>query len=185
MQKLLSTLMILTSIIVTGQTQNTHPLDLTESVINWKGTYAFLFSEHTGTVHFKEGELQTTDGHITGGTFVIDMTTISNEDYLSKRGAVEHLRDTDFFDVAKYPNAMLEITNVIYHANYNEHKIEANLTIKGITQPINFIAFVDADAKRMITKFKIDRTRWGITYNNKVKNKAIAEAIEFNVLLQF
>jgi len=185
MQKLLSMFILLTTSIITSQIQNTHSLHLEESVINWKGSYAFKFSEHTGTVHFKEGTLYSSNKGITGGTFVIDMTTISNEDYLQKQGAVAHLRDTDFFDVSKFPEAKLVITNVTYYTNNNEHVLEANLTIKGVTKPIEFRAFVDGTKKQMTAKLKIDRTRWGITYNNKLKDNAIAEAVEFDVFLQF
>lgn len=33
--------------------QETYALNTSQSVINWKGTYAFQFSEHNGTVDFK------------------------------------------------------------------------------------------------------------------------------------
>lgn len=185
MQKLLSILMLLTCSIVTSQNLNVHSLIVEKSVINWKGTYSFLFSEHTGTVQFKEGKLYTANRNITGGDFIIDMTTISNEDYLNNRGAVEHLRNPDFFDVEQFPKAKLVITHIEYFYPNNEHIIDADLTIKGITKPIEFRATVDEPNKQMRARLKIDRTRWGIIYNHKIKNQAISDAIEFDVLLQF
>ena len=63
--------------------------------------------------------------------------------------------------------------------------MKANLTIKGVTKPIKFWPIIDAEKKRMVAKIKIDRTLWGITYNNKLKNKAISDAIEFEAVLNF
>ena len=63
--------------------------------------------------------------------------------------------------------------------------MEANLTIKNKTQPIEFWATVDTEKKALNTRFKIDRRRWGITYNNELKNHAIADAIEFEAELFF
>ncbi len=185
MKKVIITIITLISLSAVGQNQKTYQLNKKQSVINWKGTYAFLFSEHNGTVHFQEGTLTTNNGTITGGTFVIDMNSISNEDYKSNQGAVAHLKDTDFFDVKVFPEAKLVLTSVEYFTNGNTHKMHANLTIKGVTKPIEFWANVDGIKKTMETKFKIDRTRWGIVYNNKLKNEAISDAIEFYITLQF
>jgi len=57
------------------------------------------------------------------------------------------------------------------------------MTIKGVTQLVKFKATLDFATKTMTTKFKIDRTRWGINYNNAIKDSAIAEAVGFEVKL--
>jgi len=170
---------------VASQTKDTHVLDLKKSVLHWKGFYTFKISEHHGEVYFKNGEIATIDERITGGSFLIDMNSITNEDYTLKRGPVKHLKDTDFFDVAKFPEAKLVLTSVEYFPNTNTHEIYADLTIKGITKNIKFYADVDGIKKTMIAHFKIDRTLWGITYNNKAKDHAISDAIEFKAFLQF
>lgn len=185
MRKLLFTFIILTGLTATSQNQETYQLNTEQSVIHWQGSYSFSFSEHKGTVHFKAGKLITNNGNITGGSFVIDMTTISNEEFLEGIGPVKHIRNSDFFDVKKFPEAKLVMTSVEYFTNENTHRIYADLTIKGITNNIRFYATVDDDAKSLETSFIIDRSLWGITYNNKLKNEAISDAIEFNVNLQF
>ncbi|MAZ72997.1 MAG: hypothetical protein CMC70_07595 [Flavobacteriaceae bacterium] len=185
MQQLLISIIILTSITVTGQSQKMYPLKTSKSKIHWKGTYTFLMSEHNGTVNFHKGTLVTKEGNITGGNFEIDMTTISNPDFLEGKGPVNHLRDTDFFDVSRFPKAYLEITSVEYFTENNQHKILANLTIKGKTQPIEFWAVANTTMQQITTKFKIDRARWDITHNNSMRDHAISDAIEFDVLLQF
>jgi len=167
-------------------TNQTHSLDITKSSIHWKGYYLFKMAQHEGTVSFEEGSLFTVNGDIKGGSFIIDMTSITNPDYEdSGNGPVEHLKDPDFFHVKKFPKAMLEITAVEYYKDSNDHRFYANLTIKGITKPVEFIAKVDSTQKTMHTQFKIDRTRWGITYNHDVKDSAISDGIEFDVFLQF
>ena len=79
---------------------------------------------------------------------------------------------------------IINALDVLEHLE-NIHKIFADLTIRGITQAIEFNAFADEVKKQLKTKFKIDRTLWGITYNNRLKNEALSDAIEFDVLLQF
>lgn len=185
MKKALFTFIMLACITALSQEQKTFVLDTQASVINWMGSYAFNFSEHTGTVQFKEGVLTTVDGNITGGSFVIDMTTISNEEYLKGIGPVEHLRDSDFFDVNKHKEASLVITGIEYFETENIHRFYADLTIKGITKAIKFMAQADSANNTIEAKFKIDRQRWGITYNNRFKNDAIADGIGFMVSLQF
>jgi polyisoprenoid-binding protein YceI len=185
MKKLLFIATLFVTATVTAQNKKTYELDTKQSTINWRGYYTFLFSEHTGTVSFTKGALETINGNISGGFFVIDMKSITNKDYEEGIGPVKHLKDSDFFDVEKFPTATLKITKIEYFADNNIHKIIANLTIKGITKSQEFWATANGSKKQLTTKFKIDRTRWGITYNNRLKNEAIADAIEFEVKLQF
>ena len=138
-------------------TQDSYLLNTFQSVINWKGSYLFKFAEHNGTVEFKKGKLYTKDGVITGGFFLIDMTSISNEDYRNGRGPVKHLKSSDFFDVTVFPEASLELTKVTYYLNTNEHRFEWDLTIKGITKPIMIKAMVNDIDKKVKTKFRINR----------------------------
>ncbi len=188
MQKLVITLMILTTTIMASQVQNskeTHTLDAKKSVVYWKGSYTFNISEYNGVVYFKTGELITSDEYISGGSFVLDMRSIDNMPDSDHEGPIEHLKDPDFFDVEKFPEAKIVFTSVTYFSDTNTHEIYADLTIKGITKSIKFYADVDGTKKTLEAHFKIDRTRWGITYNNSVKNKAISDAIEFKTFLQF
>ena len=187
MKKLLFTFIILTTNLVTSQhlNQETFQLNIEKSVINWKGTYAFQFSEHQGTVNFSHGILEAFNGKIVGGYFEIDMTSILYEDGRSDTGPVEHLMNSDFFYVKKFPKAQLKVNTVTYFEQDNLHKMEGDLTIKGISHPIEFWATANAEDRSLKTRFKIDRRDWGITYNHKLKNNAISNAIEFEVELLF
>lgn len=177
--------------ITLGFSQETLPINTNKSNINWFGEYAFYFGGHNGKVNLKEGRFIKRNGKITGGEFVIDMTTIKSLDIDNPKGRAgldEHLKNEDFFEVNTYPEAKIVFIDVIYESE-KELKIYANLTIKGITRAINFRAEVNYDKLQMTTKFKIDRTLWGITFNSKevegkLKDGLISDAIGFEVDLR-
>jgi polyisoprenoid-binding protein YceI len=160
-------------------------VDVSKSEMKWSGDYTFYFGGHHGTIDFKEGHFIKKNEVISGGEFVIDMSSIicldiENED--GNKGLVDHLKDPDFFDVANFQTAKLVITRVKYHNNA-KMKIFADLTIKGVTNPISFQAEVNYEEKIMTTKFKIDRMLWGVSYNSKMKDGAISDGIGFEVKL--
>ena len=83
-------------------------------------------------------------------------------------------------DDKKHPDAKLKITKVEYESATSA-RVFADLTIKGITEDIEFQANMDPKNKFDVTaRFKIDRTRWGITFNY-LKDGAISDAMEFEV----
>jgi len=165
-------------------------VNTSKSTIHWFGEYAFYFGGHDGKINLKEGHFIKTNETITGGRFVIDMTTIKSLD-MDKQDARQdldnHLKNEDFFEVNTYPTAKLEFTRVKYESK-NQLNISADLTIKDITKPITFYAEVDYEKEQLTTKFKIDRTLWGIMYNSKelegkLKDGLISDAIGFEVSL--
>lgn len=165
-------------------------VNTSKSSIKWNGEYAFYFGGHNGVINLKHGHFIKTNGKITGGEFIIDMTSIKSLDIDDEKGRAsldKHLKDKDFFEVNKYPLASLVFTDVIYETK-NELKIHANLTIKNVTRSINFRGKVNFEKETMTTKFKIDRTLWGVTYNSKevegkLKDGLISDAIGFEVML--
>ncbi len=96
---------------------------------------------------------------------------------------VDHLKKENFFDVKKYPLGTLKITKVEYHDKISA-RLEANLTLKGITKSINFQAKFDYKEKEMKTRFKIDRKKWKVNYESKFKDGAISDAIGFEVSIK-
>ena len=113
------------------------------------------------------------------------MTTIADDPNADHNAPIDHIRDEDFFHVTKYPEASLVITSVEFLEEENTHKMMGDLTIKEVTKPVKFYADVNSETRILSTKLKIDRTRWGIIYNHKLKEKAIDDAIELYVTLQF
>lgn len=160
-------------------------LNVSKSQIKWYGEYTFYFGGHEGLINFEDGFFIKTNSKITGGEFTIDMNSITCLDIKEQdanESLVNHLKDPDFFDVTKFPKAKIVITNVEYNTS-TTMKIDADLTIKNSTHPISFQAEVDFSKKEMITKFKIDRMLWDISYNSNIRDGAISDAIGFEVLL--
>ena len=183
MKKLILFIALILIAIIALPAQEILNIDTNKSTIKWIGEYTFYFGGHDGFINFKEGYFIKTGDIITGGEFVIDMNSIINADIKEKEGKdnlVDHLKDPDFFDVKKYPKATLEITSVKYFEN-NQAKFHVNMTIKGITKPINFNADLDYSNKTMTTRFKIDRKEFNVNYQSKFKDSAISDAIGFEV----
>ena len=190
MKKVLLFIAITIGFLFNSNAQEQLKIDTTKSQIKWSCDYAFSFGGHFGIVNFKEGHFIKTLDQITSGSFTIDLNTIAAKDMDDERGnngLTEHLKNEDFFDVKNHQTATINITRTKYH-NKTQLKVFADLTIKGITKPITFQAEIDYEKAVMTTKFKIDRTQWGINYNSKgaignVGNSLISDAIGFEVEL--
>ena len=135
------------------------PINIQKSSIKWIGEYTFYFGGHDGFINFKEGYFIKENDVITGGEFIIDMNSITNTDIdkssESNKNLVDHLKNEDFFEVEKFPTATLKITKVEYSDKVSA-RLEADLTLKGITKPINFRVKFDYKEKEMKTRFKIE-----------------------------
>ena len=167
-------------------------VDVNNSTVYWKGSKVIIEDYHDGNINLISGYLVVDHGTLVGGEFVIDMNTITCTDIESekKRKYLEdHLKDEDFFDVGKYPQSILRITSATRLEGSN-YTIKADLTIKGITQPIEFISTVNIRRNQFeaTSELKIDRTRWGVEYKSgsifkKLGDKAILDEIEFKIRL--
>ncbi|MGX1928154.1 YceI family protein [Flagellimonas sp. 2504JD4-2] len=184
-------LLVSISTISLAQGQGSIKIDTEKSVIKWKGSNLFKFNQHYGTVKFLSGEMSMNGPTISGGKFVADMNSITNTDGKYNEMLVSHLKHQDFFHVEKYPTAKLEIHQVKL-GNNGQMEVDALLTIKGISRTIKFNSTMEKGSKETLltSKFIIDRTRWGISYESKgivgsVKDDIISDAIEFEVILVF
>ncbi|MFY0593121.1 YceI family protein [Roseivirga sp.] len=196
MKKHIFTSILLVYSLSTIHAQEIRKIDIENSQVNWSSSYSFSFGGHEGYVKLKAGLLVITDNKFTGGSFTIDMNSIANTDGDYSQDLVDHLKSDDFFNTAEHPTAQLVITNVKYHDRKNTPqsdktfiRIDANLTIKGITHPIQFEAGINAEGSQLDSKFKIDRTLWNVNFKSKgigarLKDGIISDAIEFNILLQ-
>jgi polyisoprenoid-binding protein YceI len=162
-------------------------LNLEKSIIKWIGTK--VTGKHNGTIKISEGSITVDGSNITGGKFVIDMASISNEDLkdAEKRGKLEgHLKSEDFFDVAKFPTAKFEITSVTAPDVDGATNITGNLEIKGITKSITFPAKITFDANKKpvsaTANFNIDRTQWNVIYKG-MANDIISNDINLDLNL--
>ncbi len=182
---ILLTVAVCSTILASAQ----YEIDTSKSLVRWTGSNLFKFNEHYGTVKFKNGVILMDKDSIVGGSFDVDMNSIINADGKYNEMLVGHLKNEDFFDVEKYPIAKLEITNVKY-TNSVSLSISAELTIKNITEPIEYKSTFENHQNKIVmkSKFIIDRTRWKINYESKslfdsLKDDIISDAIEFEVII--
>lgn len=147
-----------------------YQVDVAQSKVVWTGTK--VTGAHTGTIAIKSGTLSVDNGVLTGGTFALDLSTISSTDLEGeyKEKLDGHLKAADFFDVAKFPEATFVITKAEAGATPQDVKISGNLTIKGVTKNISFdTKVVESTATTIKTEadFNIVRADWGVSYEGK------------------
>jgi polyisoprenoid-binding protein YceI len=165
---------------------NLNNADVASSVITWKGSKPT--GSHNGTIMLKEGSLNLEAGKLTGGSFVIDMSSMKNVDLDAESGAkiVGHLSSPDFFDVAAYATSKFVITSVAEVEG--KLAVTGNLQIKDVTKSITIPATVMSEGN--ITtfkseKFNVDRADFNVKYGSKkffdnLKDKFIDDMIEFS-----
>jgi polyisoprenoid-binding protein YceI len=173
--------------------QTTFEANPAKSTLKWLAKK--VTGQHDGTVAVKSGSLTVNGGELTGGNFVLDMTTIKVAD-IADEGTnaklVGHLNSDDFFSVEKHKEATFTITKVVARKGNDgsTHEITGDLTIKGITNSITFPAKVNLRSSGFIAtaKFTIDRTKWDIKYGSSsffagIGDKAIYDDIAFDLYI--
>ena len=160
-------------------------IDTKESVVAWKGSS--VHGKQEGYAYISKGELMIENNQLMGGTVEVEMSTIEDESHRSDNNLIKHLKDSDFFDVKKFPFSTIAISSVA-SINVEDKEITGNLTIKGITHPVTFP--VKMEMKDGIVKASgklvIDRTLWDVRYKSgkffdNLKDQAISDPIEFNI----
>ncbi|MBV1925064.1 MAG: YceI family protein [Dokdonia sp.] len=175
--------------LVFGTTANTNPIKkevkVKESSITWLGKK--FGGQHNGTIALKEGTFIMEGDQLTGGNFVIDMTTITVTDLEAGKGKEKlegHLNSDDFFGAENHPTATFEITKVTKGAT--SYLVDGNLTIKGKSIPHQIK--LAQNGNTFTTTMNIDRTKFGITYKSGsifdgLKDKAIKDNFELTISL--
>lgn len=143
-------------------------VDTEASQITWKGYK--VTGEHAGTINVKNGHF-TYDGTVlTGGSFEIDMTSITCTDLQGEYAGklVGHLKSDDFFGVATYPSATFEITKVVSRGKAGDYKVTGNLTIKETTKEIRFNTTIDHSTGVPVATaaITIDRSDFNVKYGS-------------------
>ena len=178
--------MVLVAFTPVSDSDGFYRIDNKSSKVNWVGKNHWKLS-HSGTVNIMEGGLQIANGAITGGKFTIDMTSITVTDLDGgMKGKLEgHLKNDDFFSVDKFKTANLAIVKA------DDSMVVAGLTIKGITNKVEFPVELSIDESGMLkatAKIKVDRTKYDVRYGSdsffdNLGDKAINNEIEFEVEL--
>ncbi|MFM1879399.1 MAG: hypothetical protein RLZZ241_2265 [Bacteroidota bacterium] len=141
----------------------TKTINTDKSGVTWRAYK--VTGSHMGTVALQSGSLTFSDGKLSGGTFVVDMTTLTSTDLEGewKDKLVGHLKSEDFFSVAQHQTSKLVFSSV-KATGKNSFQISADLTIKGITKPITFELSVYGSKAN--ATLKVDRAAYDIRYGS-------------------
>lgn len=160
-------------------------VDPAASTIGW--TAKKFGGQHNGTVKLSKGNLQVNGKKLVGGSFVMDMTSITDVDITNpefNQKLTGHLKSDDFFSVEKNPNSTFKITKAapIASAKAGEpnYTVTGDLTIKGITNPVTFPATVKVDGANAeaTAKVEIDRIKYDIKFRSGLLGTAADKVIE-------
>lgn len=171
----------------TSQAQTSKKVNAEKSSIHWVGKK--VTGQHDGTVNLKDGILMFKGDKLAGGKFTVDMASISTKDLQGEwAGKLDgHLKSDDFFSTEKHPTANLEFKKIADKGN-GVYTVFADLTIKGITNPVNFDLAVNGNSAT--SKLIIDRTKYDIKYKSgsffeNLGDKTIYDDFELDVNLVF
>ncbi len=154
---------------------------------------------HPGNFRLSSGEVMVKNNEITGGNFVIDITslTVEQQDEMIQQKLKPHLLSGDFFDAEKFGEARFEITGVKpYEPGQQDSSIveganfyvSGNFRLKDVTKNITFPARIDLDDNTLKGKanFDIDRTDWRMNYGNDktLGDKFISETVNIELSLE-
>ena len=122
---------------IESNSQTLLKINTEKSTLKWIGE-KITTSQHSGSLDFKSGEMTIKDGLVVSGNFIVDMTSISVEDISGsgKKRLEGHLKSDDFFSVDKHDKALLSIKGS--KKTDKGFLVDANLTIKDLTHPIQF-----------------------------------------------
>jgi len=125
------------------------------------------FSDFTAEAEMEGADFETAHIHLR-----VDVASINTHN--SQRD--EHLRTSDFFDVRTYPEMSFESEGV-KRIDQENYKVFGNLTMKGITKPVELNAEYNG-----VTKDPWGGERAGFTVTGKIKRSEWE--VNFNALLE-
>jgi polyisoprenoid-binding protein YceI len=165
-----------------------YKVDAKKSKVVWVGKK--VTGEHTGGINIADGKLISNGKTFTGGSFTIDMnsmtcTDVTDPGYNEK--FLGHLKSDDFFSTAKFPTSTFVISKITSTGN-DQYNVKGNLTIKGITNEIEFPATIQTVGNEIkaTAKINVNRTKFDIKYGSgsffdNLGDKAINDEFELTV----
>lgn len=172
-------IIVFIAVLVFGALSYASNVDLEASHLKWTG--AKVTGKHYGKMPLKSGFVNLNKkSKIKSGTFVVSVADFTIEDLKGgwAKKFIKHMKSPDFFDVKKWPEAKLEITEM------KKGLAAGKLTIKGKTKTIRFPY---TESKGVYTgTLEFDRTEFGMVYNSGSFFKDLGDkAIRNEVLVEF
>lgn len=170
-------------------------VNLEASQVFWEGS-KLMGDSHSGFFKLKSGSLEIDNGTLVGGTFDIDISSLTVTDLKAGEGKEKlegHLANEDFFKADVYPTSKFEITGVepLEGVEDASHKISGNLTLLDVTKNVSFnanVAITDAGISAETPAFTINRTDFGMKYGSTqlesvAKDRAIGDEVGLRISL--
>ena len=164
----------------------TYALDPTHSYVSFTARHLMVtkvrgrFPVQSGAVTIAENPLESSV------VAVIDIAGVHS----GEAGRDDHLRNSDFFEVDKYPTATFRSTKV-EAAGAGEYTLTGDLTIKDVTRPVTlaleYLGTIDSPFGDKRAGFsaspEISRKDWGITFNMALEGGGVVvgDKIKLNI----
>ncbi len=184
MKKAIYLLMFCTTFVV-AQTEMT--VQNSDQLLNWQGKAAVGGYSPQGTLKVKEATLKMEDDRIDQLDIIVDMKSLEQENTQLR----DHLRNEDFFHVAKFPTASFSLTEPC-NISSNNVILKGIFTIRGVKKTENIAAEIVETEEGIQLKFKarMNRTEYNIKYNSpsffkKLKENAIDDYFTIEGELNF
>jgi polyisoprenoid-binding protein YceI len=146
-----------------------YTVDNMTASITWRGS-KITGGSHYGSVALKENSLEFMGNHLVGGSFVIDMNSMTVTDLSgsSAERLMRHLKSDDFFGVSNYPESTFTITDVNASSELGEYRVAGELTIKSTTLPISFPVQIAWEGNEAVAtaKIKVNRADFDVRYGS-------------------
>lgn len=170
-------MMMLQAIACTQQLQLGWQLDVQKSKVLWNT--GKVMGGHSGYFLFHSGNLQySAAGEPVSGTFRMDMNSIRSTDNPNEAGRLKtnaNLRKNEFFATDQHPIATMVVNKITRIGSSLDFTVAGDLTIKGITNPIEFTATINTknNSSHITANVDISHQLWNIN------SKPQANSIDF------
>ncbi len=150
-------------------------LDVQKSKVLWNT--GNVMGGHFGYFLFQSGNLEySTTGEPVRGTFRMDMNSIRTTDNPNEAGRKKkdaELRGNAFFASDQHPSATMVVKKITRIGSSMNYYVAGDLTIKDITNPIEFTAAIDTknNSSRIIANVDISHQLWNLAPKQKNKTQ--------------
>jgi polyisoprenoid-binding protein YceI len=174
---------------------DSHRIDTEASLVTWTARKKLIPNYiDAGTFNVAEGSVDFEDDTLTGGSVVIDVSSLEVTETGVGGGFSGLARDMlsgRFLDVEQYQTASFAITSV-EKKNRDTFEITGDMTIKGVTNEVAAlvdVTFAEDGTALLVTDFEIDRTDYDITFGSdrffdNLGDKVIDDVVVLEVVLQ-
>lgn len=136
-----------------------YTLDSAASTLQWTGYAEVGDYSQSGTLRFKSGTLSVAKEKITDFTIRVAMNSLTHEN----KELENHLKQSDFFFVSKYP-----IAEMTFIKHDNNNTFIAEISIRGTSEKIAIPLDLQKtkEGYKLKGSIRLDRTKFDIKYNS-------------------